>query len=300
MAISGLAWRVRDALIDGVLRSGGAVLNAADGGVRGEAGSEPGPEPGPEPGALAEQLRAEALTLRAEALGEDGLADYSRVVGSEGYARFREGCTARLRAVELASVGSREERLAFWINVYNALTIDGAIAYGLVGSTKRAGLRGFYRRTAYEVGGLRFSLDDVEHGVLRANQGFPWLPGPQFRAGDARLAAVVGTVDPRIHFALNCGAASCPPIRAYQAGAIQDQLEQAAAAFLLGEEGIRVDREARRVELPQLMRWFASDFGGRRGAITFAAGFLEDEEERALLMSGKVRVGYRSYDSRAV
>ena len=161
-------------------------------------------------------------------------------------------------------------------------------------------MRGFYRRAAYGVEGLRFSLDDIEHGVLRANKGFPWLPGPHFRDGDPRLDAIVPTVDARIHFALNCGAASCPPIHAYSVEAIHGQLEQAVGAFLPGEEGVKVDLEARHVELPKLMQWFESDFGGQRGAITFAAEFLEDEAARALLMGADVRVWYRSYDSAAV
>jgi len=150
MAISGLAWRWWDMLVDGVLRSGGRVLNPAD-----RAGGGAGVGKVSDPGELAEDLRAASHALRAADLGNDGRVDYARVVGSDDYARFRVRCTEPLRALDLQAVDSREERLAFWSNVYNALTVDGAIAHGPVGSTVWAGLRvlpaagstgcGFYR-----------------------------------------------------------------------------------------------------------------------------------------------------------
>ena len=99
MAISGLAWRWRDMLVDGVLRSGGRVLNLAD-----RAGSDAGVGTVSDPGALAEDLRA--------ALGNDGRVDYARVVGSDGYARFRARCTEPLRALEKRSVEATRQRVA--------------------------------------------------------------------------------------------------------------------------------------------------------------------------------------------
>lgn len=81
---------------------------------------------------------------------------------------------------------------------------------------------------AYNVGGLFFTLDEIEHGVLRCNKGHPKDGGqPTFGVkSDARLELVLTHFDPRIHFALNCGAQSCPPIRVYSADKLDKQVYQ--------------------------------------------------------------------------
>ena len=69
-----------------------------------------------------------------------------------------------------------------------------------------------WSKYAYNVGGLLFTLDEIEHGVLRCNKGHPKDEKPMFE-DDARKSLSLSFLDPRIHFALNCGATSCPPIR---------------------------------------------------------------------------------------
>ena len=83
-------------LVDGVLRSGGPVLNPAD-----RTGSGAGVGTVSDPGELAEDLRAASHALRAADLGNDGRVDYARVVGSDDYARFRVRCTEPLRVLDL-------------------------------------------------------------------------------------------------------------------------------------------------------------------------------------------------------
>jgi hypothetical protein len=81
-----------------------------------------------------------------------------------------------------------------------------------------------------------------------------------------RLALLsVHTVDARIHFALNCGAASCPPIRAYTPNDIDAQLDLATRAYL--QQECRYDPERNRIGLPRLLLWFRGDFGGRSGIL---------------------------------
>ena len=92
---------------------------------------------------------------------------------------------------------------------------------------------GFWKIHAYKIGGQVFNLDEIEHGVLRSNRGKNWYfikffennylswPGhpsagkPEFSDSDPRHKMALTSLDPRIHFALNCGASSCPPIRIY-------------------------------------------------------------------------------------
>ena len=75
------------------------------------------------------------------------------------------------------------------------------------------------------IAGKQWSLDDIEHGIIRANTKHPYqffrLPFP--KSNDPRRSLCVSTLDPRIHFALNCGANSCPPISTYTPEALDEE-----------------------------------------------------------------------------
>lgn len=64
----------------------------------------------------------------------------------------------------------------------------------------------FWSRMAYQIGEYNFSLDDIEHGILRSNRVHPSKKITFFSDSDPRMKLRVRTFDPRIHFALNCGA----------------------------------------------------------------------------------------------
>lgn len=147
--------------------------------------------------------------------------------GSPLYNDFRQ-CTGKLRAFDPSVLPDRNARLAFWINLYNALVLDAVIALGVQRSImeKRAGMT-FLRQAAYIVGGQRMSCDDIEHGILRANRGHPFYPGRQFHSSDPRLKWVIEPFDARVHFALNCASRSCPPIRVYTPEKLDSQLDLA-------------------------------------------------------------------------
>ena len=90
------------------------------------------------------------------------------------------------------------------------------------------------------VAAARDKLADLltEHGILRGNKSTRFVPSKTFAANDPRRALVIADPDPRIHFALHCGAKSCPPVAAYDPQNIDDQLGSAARAFLGGSDGI--------------------------------------------------------------
>ncbi|WP_440764378.1 DUF547 domain-containing protein [Natronorubrum sp. DTA7] len=153
----------------------------------------------------------------------------------------------------------RRVGLAFWLNVYNAaaqLLLERRPA--LFESRVR-----FFRATAITIAGTALSLDDIEHGILRGGRskyGLGYLPRLE-RTGLDRAYRL--EVDPRIHFALNCGAASCPAILAYEPDSIDEQLDASTRAYL--EEHVEYDAERGRVRVPRLCLWFVGDFGGRSG-----------------------------------
>ncbi len=244
-------------------------------------------------------LKRAVNALRAgEGDASGGRLDYAAVRRSPAYEEYRTVSTALLRGIDLRALATREERLAFWINLYNALVIDAVIAFGVrdsVGKGNAARLR-FFRRAAYAVGGSRLSCDDIEHGILRGNRGHPYIPGPQFGPSDARRTFVIAPPDVRCHFALNCGSRSCPPIGVYDPERVDSQLDVATRHFV-GTE-IVVDRARNNVRVSQLFRWFANDFGGRLGVIGFLLRYLPDGEDRQWLAArqGQVRLAYRPYD----
>jgi hypothetical protein len=148
--------------------------------------------------------------------------------------------------------GGEFEARAFWINLYNTLTLH---------AMHRAGIRqsvlerpDFFVRYAYRVGKYHFNLNDIEHGVLRGNRA-PFLGRVPFVKDDPRVQFAL-SIDPRIHFALNCGALSCPPIRVYQGLHLTDQLDLAAQSYLQDAK-----LEGNTVWLPRLLTYYPKDFG---------------------------------------
>ncbi|MFB6173541.1 MAG: DUF547 domain-containing protein [Halobacteriales archaeon] len=196
-----------------------------------------------------------------------------------------ERALATLEAPALERV--REERragLAFWLNLYNAATqLLLERRPGLYGSRWR-----FFRAPAVTVAGVDLSLDDIEHGILRGGRskyGLGYLP----RLSRTGLPAAYSLdLDPRIHFALNCGAASCPAILAYDPGSVDRVLDGATRSYLEGTVEYGPDRD--RARLPRLCLWFVGDFGGPAGL----RDLLREHDQVPPGASPSLR--FRSYD----
>lgn len=148
------------------------------------------------------------------------------------------------------------ERKAFFLNVYNSLMIH---AITVMSKPRTMFDRiSMYNTAAYNIGGRHYTLNMIEHGILRSNRcGNGPFAQPQFDQTDARLQCTLPHVDPRIHFALNCGARSCPPVRFYEASNLDKALDSATRAYLLD---ITVDTNARTVTVPKLLQWYKADF----------------------------------------
>ncbi|GAC1532072.1 MAG: hypothetical protein NVS3B15_12000 [Sediminibacterium sp.] len=151
------------------------------------------------------------------------------------------------------------EKKAFWINIYNGFT------QYLLKKNKGAyqNRHHFFGARQINIGNHLFSLDDIEHGILRRSK-IKWSEGYLNKPFPSKTerALRVSAVDYRIHFSLNCGAESCPPIAFYEPGSIDRQLDIATKAYLAGEA--RYDSTSNTLLLPKLMSWFRGDFGGKR------------------------------------
>jgi len=154
------------------------------------------------------------------------------------------------------------ERKAFWLNIYNAFT-QISLKENPGAYKKR---NKFFSNKFIRIAGQKISLDLVEHGILRRskakyslghfNKLFKSKFEKQFR---------VDNLDYRIHFALNCGAKSCPLIAFYKPEQIEKQLEIAAKTYLKNEA--LFNGKDLTVELPAILSWFRGDFGGKKGII---------------------------------
>jgi hypothetical protein len=182
--------------------------------------------------------------------------------------------------------------LAFFTNLYNAgtqvlLARRPALYEGPLRTVR------FFRAPCVTVAGTPLSLNDIEHGVLRGSKsslGLGYLP--RLRPGTFERRYRVETVDPRIHFALNCGAASCPAIRAYEPDRIDDQLDLATRSYL--EATVEYDPATDVVTVPRVFLWYRGDFGGGAGVREFLAG------HGAIPEGTDPRLRYRSWDWRPV
>ena len=252
-------------------------------------------------GATLDQPLDVALTvamaeLKAQFMDIDkGIVHYRAVRGSGAFENYKN-LAAGLKSFDLRPLKNREQRLAFWINIYNTTVIHGVIELGL-GQSVREFPR-FFDRVAYEIGGHRFSLNEMEHGILRGNRRPPYKLLKPFRKGDPRLEFAASPMDPRIHFALVCGARSCPPIGFYEADQIDFQLQLAAASFINNPQ-VKIEHEDRTVSISMIFKWYKSDFGGSRNAvIDTLLQFLDEGEKKEFLRKNRngIRIRHQPYD----
>lgn len=160
------------------------------------------------------------------------------------------------------------KRKTFWINVYNSFIIiilqkDPALY---------AHRTTFFTQKRINIAGNTFSFDDIEHGIIRRSKlkiGMGLIENP-FPGKMEQLLRVEKT-DPRIHFALNCGAGSCPPVRIYHTDTIDQELDEATKDYL--SRTMKYDSETQVLTTTPLMSWFSGDFGNKKGILAWYKKF---------------------------
>jgi hypothetical protein len=177
--------------------------------------------------------------------GADGIArvDYGAVTAADR--QELAGYVAALDAVPVSRL-NRDEQMAYWVNLYNALTVQVVLDHYPVKSIRDIGIspglfsRGPWGRKLVEVEGEPVSLDDIEHRILR----------PIWR-------------DPRVHYAVNCASLGCPDLlpRPLAAHDLDHALDMAAIAFVNHPRGVRVEADGA-LHVSSIYVWFKDDFGG--------------------------------------
>lgn len=194
---------------------------------------------------------------------------------------------ARVSLQELSqSLSSENQKKAFWLNIYNAyIQLKAKENPSMIEENRND----FFSNEWIPIAGQLMSFDDIEHGMLRHSQwkygmGYieAWFPGA------FEKALRVEEVDYRIHFALNCGAAGCPPIAFYDARKLEEQLDIATQGFM--KLNTIYDAKKNTVEVSKILSWFQGDFGGRSGILSLLKRY------QLIDLEAYPKITYKEYD----
>lgn len=210
---------------------------------------------------------------------EAGLVDYDAFAAAPEFITYLES----LARADLDSLPGAE-RLALWINAYNAYTIQLIVTHDERSSIRNINKTlwlfsgsGPWNERLADVGGRNLTLDEIEHEIIRE----------EFD-------------EPRVHFALVCAALGCPPLRqeAYVGARLDAQLDDQALRFLTGQsDKNRVDLQKGKVYLSPILDWYRDDFpDGDAGLGAFLAEYFAVPEIRDFLRAGNFDVEHTRYD----
>ncbi|MFM7347655.1 MAG: DUF547 domain-containing protein [Tagaea sp.] len=221
----------------------------------------------------------DALLIRHRKDAADGIArfDYDALAASP---EDRAALGAYLTALAGIAISryARDAQMAFWIDLYNALTVDIVVRHWPVASIRDIRISpgwfsvGPWGRKAVAVEGEELSLDDIEHRILR----------PLWN-------------DPRVHYAVNCASLGCPnlPPRAVTAANLEAVLARGAAEFVAHPRAFRID--GGRLRVSSIYEWFKADFGGTDAGV-IAHLRAHAAPARADALAGFARIDGHDYD----
>ena len=170
-----------------------------------------------------------------------------------------------LADVDLADFTDADARLALWLNAYNAIAISqvlevypiASIRPKVLGIPNWLSFLDFFTRSNTIIGGKKYSLNQIEHAILR----------PEF-------------AEPRIHFALVCASVGCPLLRrgAYFPESVRTQLEADASRFIHNPDKVRYDAQKKTLYLSKIFKWYEEDFVKAAGSVAeYVGGYLGPE-----------------------
>jgi len=239
-----------------------------------------------------EQLASALESVRAAYFDASGTAcDYA------SFAASREHGHLAASLGSLLEFDPRKLRIpaqtAFWLNAYNACVLRDAREIELTGNTLET--EGFFDRQRARVGGHTFSLDDIEHGLLRGNAAKYARMRAQMKKSDPRLAFMPLAYDERMHFAMYTACRSSPALRVFDGERIEAQLEEAALDYL--GRSVRVGKDGALVVVPKIFQWYPDDFGGERGVLEFVLARQDDATVDLIdRRRGRVKLQYAEFD----
>ncbi|KAI9106919.1 hypothetical protein K1719_022447 [Acacia pycnantha] len=245
---------------------------------------------------IASRLRFLSYAMFEAYASEDGShIDYRSLHGSEEFARYLR-IVEELQRVEIWET-SREEKLAFFVNLYNMMAIHAILVWGHpAGALER---RKMFDDFKYVIGGCTYSISSIQNGILRGNQRPPYSLMKPFGAKDKRSRVALPYPEPLVHFALVCGTRSGPALRCYSPRDIDEELLDAARRFLRSG-GLTIDMNAKVAYASKILKWFSTDFGKDDvEVLKHVSNYLNPVDSTALLdllFNSELKVVYQTYD----
>ena len=224
----------------------------------------------PKPSITPADFSHDAFDTVLKAHVTDGVVHYPRVALDPNFTHYLR----QLNQIAPTQLPTPNDRLAFWINAYNAFAIKG-ILDGYSPSTF-TGRYQYFINQRYAVGGQSINLYDLERELLI----------PDFR-------------EPRIHFAIVCASQSCPQLRswAFSADQIDDQLSDSAERFINDRAKNRFDRHKKVAYLSKIFDWFTEDFVNHSGSLgKYVAQYIRDPELAMELKREIYTIEFMDYD----
>jgi hypothetical protein len=208
-------------------------------------------------------------------VNDKGRIDYNGIAANPIFSAYMQS----LESADIDAM-SLNEQLAFWLNAYNAVTIDKVIKWKPNKSVRETFIPGIWTSTSFfttrehTVAGRRLSQDDIENDILRK----------QFK-------------DPRIHFAIICASSGCPPPPrfAYTGANVQIKLAEETRSYLNSARGTKIDEAENRFNISKLFDWFSGDFESKAGSVlNFITPYLDNET--AAFLKRNPGIAYIQYD----
>ncbi|KAJ8565308.1 hypothetical protein K7X08_007884 [Anisodus acutangulus] len=222
--------------------------------------------------------------------------DYIGISNSEEFRRYTN-LVQDLHRVNILML-SADEKLAFFLNLHNAMAIHAVIRVGHPGGM--IDRRAFFSEFQYIVGGYSYSLSGLKDGILRSNRRAPFSLMRPFPSGDRRLEMAFPKVNPLIHFGLCNATRSSPAVRFFTPQSIESELRHAAREYFQRDDAMQVDLAKRTVYLNRIIKWYSADFGQEKEILKWITGYLDATKAGLLthLMGddGPVNVVYSSFD----
>ncbi len=166
--------------------------------------------------------------------------------------------------------GGKEEKLAFYVNAYNANVLNGVLEKYPVKSVRDiAPLFGFFTQERITVSGEKMSLNHLEKDIIH------------------------GFGDPRMHFVLNCASASCPPLlnKSFTAANLSAEMDKAAASFLNDDKyGVEITDPGKKAAVSKIFDWYGPDFAASGGVV----GFIDKYRKPPLPVD--VKISFQDYN----
>ncbi|MFN4261652.1 MAG: DUF547 domain-containing protein [Gemmataceae bacterium] len=228
---------------------------------------------------LAEVAHAPFTALLQKYVDDKGLVAYAKWKASVADTQALDDYLTRAGCVDLKKPAPKAAQVAFWVNVYNALTLKGILREYPIKSirdrTSRLGGYNIWKDLLLWVDNKTYSLDDIEHQILRKMS------------------------EPRVHAALVCGAKGCPPLsnKAYTATGLDAELTANGQRFFARPDSFRADPGKREVHLTPLLKWYGQDFGPTTAdQLRALRPLLPESGATGLVDNPDVRVRFLDYD----